>query len=58
MAEKRGNCWSAARQKHAAFKDDLEELGCGGAGGGESAALLPVLKTHLDDVLTVRLALH
>lgn len=27
MAERRGNCWSTAGQRHASFKDDLEELG-------------------------------
>lgn len=47
MAERRGSCWSTAGQRYVIFKDDLEGL------GGSS---LP--KTHLDDVLIVRLALH
>lgn len=37
MAERRGNCWSTAGQRHASFKDDLEEL------RGQGRALLSFL---------------
>lgn len=58
MAERRGSCWSIAGQRNALFKDDLEELLGSGVGWGRASALLPAPKTHLDDVLTVRLAFH
>lgn len=44
MAERRGNCWSTAGQRHVLFKDDLEEL-LGRSGGG--GALLSFLHPKL-----------